>query len=112
LFWGILILTGILASGILRIKLQDDWVKYFSKRFEVRRAVDFMEENLTGFNSIEYSLVSGEMNGINKPEYLKKIDEFAIWYRKQPNVVNVQTIANAIKRLNKNNEKRDKSTNK
>jgi len=108
-FWIILFVFVVLTAGILRIELNDDWIKYFSKRYDIRVASDFAEENLAGFNFIEYSLEAGEIGGINKPEYLTTVDEFANWCRKQPKVVNVNTITDTFKRLNKNMHGDDKS---
>ena len=64
---------------------------------------------MTGFHAIEYSLESGETGGINNPEYLLILEKFARWYRQQPKVVNVNTIAETIKRLNKNMHADDES---
>jgi predicted RND superfamily exporter protein len=101
-FWGSLVVISLLTAGTLRIELNDDWIKYFGKSFDIRRATDFTEENLTGFHVIEYSLESGETGGINNPDYLAIVDAFVGWYRKQQKVVNVKTITDTMKRLNKN----------
>jgi predicted RND superfamily exporter protein len=101
-FWGTLIVIVALTAGTLRIELNDDWIKYFDRSFDIRRATDFAEENLTGFHAIEYSLESGETGGINNPGYLATVEAFANWYRQQPKVVNVNTITDTMKRLNKN----------
>jgi predicted RND superfamily exporter protein len=101
-FWGTLVLIAVLTGGMTQIELNDDWVKYFDDRFAIRRANDFMVKNLSGFDIIEYSLDSGETGGINNPEYLKKVEEFANWYRTQPKVVHVNTITDTFKRLNRN----------
>ena len=102
LFWGVLVLIVILTTGILRIELNDNFIKFFDKRYDIRKATDFVEENLTGFPRIEYSLESGETGGINDPKYLAKVEEFANWYRNQPDVIHVSTITDIMKRLNKN----------
>ena len=52
-----------------KITLDDTWTKYFDKRFEIREHSDFVEDNLTGLNTIEYSIPSGSPDGINDPEY-------------------------------------------
>lgn len=101
-FLGSLLLTVVLSAGIMNIDLNDDWIKYFDKRFAVRRAADFAQENLRGFDIIEYSLNSGESGGINSPKYLKKVEAFADWYQTQPNVVHITKITDIYKRLNKN----------
>jgi len=102
IFWSVLVVIFVLLLGILRIDLNDDWIKYFDQRYDVRRATDFTEKHLTGFHLIEYSLESGEPGGINNSDYLATVEEFSNWYRKQPKVVHVSTITDIMKRLNKN----------
>jgi hypothetical protein len=99
-FWTMLVLIIIFVSGIVRLELNDNFVKYFSKKYDIRRSTDFVEENLRGWDIIEYSLESGEPSGINNPEYLSTVDEFAEWYRRQPRVSYVATFTNTIKALN------------
>jgi hypothetical protein len=101
-FWGALVFLLALTTGILRIELDDDWVKYFDDRYAIRRAADFSKENLRGFDIIEYSMESGETGGINRPAYLNKLEAFTDWYRQQPEAVHVSTITDVFKRLNKN----------
>ncbi len=102
IFYGMIVLMLGASSGIFFIELNDSAIKYFDKRFELREASDFVNKNLSGINAIEYSLESGEPNGINDPEYLRVVDKFAKWYRSQPDVAHVLTITDIIKRLNKN----------
>jgi predicted RND superfamily exporter protein len=101
-FWGTLILMAAMTAGITRIQLNDDWVKYFDKRYDFRVATDFVQENLSGWDAIEYSLASGETGGISDPGYLRTVEAFANWYRRQPKVVHVNSITDTMKRLNKN----------
>ena len=91
-----------LAAGVLRIELNDDMIGYIGKEYEIRQASDFMEQELSGVDVIEFSLSSGESNGINSPEYLATIEAFAQWYRQQPKVVHVDVLTDIIKRLNRN----------
>jgi len=109
IFWSMLVIIVILTAGIWRIELNDQFTKYFDKRYEIRRATDFIEENLTGWDIIEYSLESGEPGGIHDPEYLRNVEGYANWYRKQAKVVHVSTITNIMKRLNKNMHGNDES---
>ncbi|MBC8431076.1 MAG: MMPL family transporter [Desulfobacterales bacterium] len=108
-FWGSLVVIVALTAGMLRIELNDNWIKYFDKSYDIRRASDFTEENLTGFHIIEYSLESGETGGINNPDFLTTVAKFAGWYRQQSKVVNVNTITDTMKRLNKNMHADDES---
>jgi len=95
-------LIAIFAAGLFQIELNENFYEYFGKRYEIRKANDFVEANLTGLDRIEYSLESGETGGINKPEYLATVENFVNWYREQPNVIHVFTITDTMKRLNKN----------
>ena len=90
-----------LSLGMTQIKLDDTWTKYFDKRFEIRSHSDFVQNNLTGLDTIEYSIPSGEQDGINNPEYWKKLEKLADRIRKEPNVNHVTTLSDVIKRLNK-----------
>jgi len=101
-FWILTLIILVFVSGMAKLELNDNFLKYFSKKYDIRRATDFMQAHLRGWDVIEYSLNSGEPGGINKPEYLKKVEEFAQWYRKQPKVTFVSTITDTFKTLNKN----------
>jgi len=101
-FWSMLVIIALLISGMSRLELNDNFLRYFSRKYDIRRATDFMQENLRGWDIIEYSLDSGEPGGIHKPEYLAAVDDFAGWYRKQPKVTFVSTITDTFKILNKN----------
>lgn len=100
LFAGLLAVG--LATGISRIELTDNWPKYLDERYEFRRDTDFIIENLTGMETLEYSLKAGREGGITDPEYLHAVDAFAEWYRAQPEVTHVQAFPDVMKRLNKN----------
>ena len=90
-----------LSLGMTQIKLDDTWTKYFDKRFEIRSHSDFVQNNLTGLDTIEYSIPSGEQDGINDPAYWKKLEKLADRIRQEPNVNHVTTLSDVIKRLNK-----------
>ncbi len=88
--------------GIPRIELSDNMAQYFDDRYEFRRDTDYVIDNLTGVDKLEYSLSAGREGGITDPEYLRKVDAFAEWYRQQPEVTHVQAFSDIMKRLNKN----------
>ena len=90
-----------LSLGMTQIKLDDTWTKYFDKRFQIRSHSDFVQNNLTGLDTIEYSIPSGEQDGINDPAYWKKLEKLADRIRQEPNVNHVTTLSDIIKRLNK-----------
>ena len=102
LMWGMAGIMLLLIAFLPRNELNDVFVKYFDESFDFRRATDFTTDNLTGIYDIHYSLSADEPGGINNPEFLQTVAEFAEWYRLQPNVVHVSTITEIFKRLNKN----------
>jgi len=102
LYWTMLVVIVGLAVFIPRIQINDLFEEYFDHRYTFRTDTDFVTQNLTGFESIEYSLPAGEAEGISKPEYLSKLEEFKEWYRGQPNVMYVGSLTDIMKRLNKN----------
>ena len=102
LVWVMSLVTVGLIAGISQLEFTDNWTKYFDDRYEFRRDTDFIVENLTGLESWEYSLDSGEEGGITDPQYLRDVEAFAQWLRAQGEVSHVQAFPDIMKRLNKN----------
>ena len=100
--WGSVVVVALLAAFIPKIKLDDSWIEYFAESIKFRTDTDYAVENLTGIYSVEYSLGSGESGGINNPEYLQNLEKFTHWFRNQPEVRQVVTMSDIMKRLNKN----------
>jgi predicted RND superfamily exporter protein len=101
LLWSISGLTIVLVAMVPRNELNDEFVKYFDESVAFRQASDYANENLTSVYTIEYSLSAGEDNGIANPTFIKNIDNFAQWLRKQPETQHVNSISDTYKRLNK-----------
>ena len=102
LLWSCAIVAVVLVTGIPRLELTDNWTKYLSERYEFRKDTDFVIDNLTGVETLEYSLESGSEGGITEPAYLRRVEAFAEWFRKQPEVSHVQAFPDIMKRLNRN----------
>ncbi len=101
-FIGMLALVLALVAMTPNIEIDERFNEYFDKRFDFRNDNDYIVANLTGFESIEYSLKAADSGGIADPEYLKTVEQFAEWYRAQPHVMYVGTLTDILKRLNKN----------
>ena len=102
LLWGMGGIALILISLLPMNKLDDQFVEYFDETVEFRRDTDFVVENLSGIYDIHYSLKQGESGGINEPEFLQQVEQFANWLRAQDRVMHVRTVTDIYKRLNKN----------
>jgi predicted RND superfamily exporter protein len=102
-----LLVTNALFAVVLtcfasKNELNDDFVKYFDETVEFRQATDFLNKNMGGIYTIEFSIHANEEGGINEPVFLQKIEQFSTWLKLQPEVINVSTITDTFKRLNKN----------
>lgn len=102
LLWGLGPVMLLLIAFIPRNEFNDEFVKYFDESIQFRRDTDFATQNLTGIYTIQYSLNSGASSGISDPGFLSKVEEFAQWFKQQPDVIHVNTITDTLKRLNKN----------
>ena len=101
LIWGSVLVVAALAASIPRNELNDVFLHYLDEKVEFRRDADFIIENLTGLQTIEYSLASGEEGGIANPVFLNEVEAFAEWYRQQPETVHVDVITDTFRQLNR-----------
>ncbi len=101
MLWGMGTLVIVLSLGSFKIKLDDNFLTYFSEKFEIRRDTDFIEQRLTGLNAIEWSLPAATEGGVSDPVYLQHVDDFTVWLKQQAKVTNVGAISTTIKELNK-----------
>ena len=102
LLWGTVALTAILLASASKNEINDEFVKYFSTNTEFRQDTDYLEANMTGIYTMEYSLNSGEENGMSRPDFLADVDKLSKWLRNKDEVEHVYTISDVFKRLNKN----------
>jgi predicted RND superfamily exporter protein len=99
----------LLISFVPQNELNDDFVKYFSERIEFRRDADFASKNLSGLYLVDYSLESGENGGVSNPDFQQNVENFANWFRDQPEVIHVNALTDTFKRLNKSMHGDDQS---
>ena len=102
LLLGIPVVIIAFSAGISSIKLEDDFLRYFDERYEMRQATDYFENNLGGLNVLEYALETGVESGINNVDYLAKVEAFTSFLRAQPEVSHVRSISDIVKQLNMN----------
>ncbi len=107
-FIGMLVVTTLASFGILRIELNDDFIRYFDERYAYRVDSEFVMDNLTGLYTIEYSLDSGKSKGIHDPAFLTNVQKFVEWYETQPEVVHVSSLIPIIRKLNMNMHEEDR----
>jgi predicted RND superfamily exporter protein len=103
---AVLIVGGIASVTIAGLALTNDlddrFTRYFGKSLQVRQDLDFAAENLRGQDNFEYEIKAPEGESISNPDYLKTLDAFTLWLRDQPEVDQVTSLSDTIKRLNQN----------
>jgi len=92
----------LLTALVPTIALDDQWTKYFDERIEFRRDTDFAIANLGGLYPIEFSMKAADIGGVSDPDFLERLGAFTDWLRTQPEVTHVYSLADIMKRLNKN----------
>jgi len=100
-FWAMMALSLVIISFIPRLELDDRFIQWFDESIPFRVDTDFATANLTGPYVLEYSIDSGESGGISEPEYLQRLEDFALWLRAQPEITHVNSFTDVMKRLNK-----------
>lgn len=97
-----------LVAMIPTLQFNDQWVNYFDESLEVRQANDIALEHF-GLYPIEFSVPANGSGGVQDPEYLQHLDEFAQWARTQEHVTHVYSITDIMRRLNQNLHEDDRS---
>ena len=99
-FWTSLAVVLITAFYIPKNELNDDLLKYFDEKLEIRQAANFTAAHFNSFQSIDYVLDAGSPQEINSPEFLKKVEQFTLWLKSQPETSQVFSYLDTSKRLN------------
>ena len=91
---------GVLAGLSFRNEINDDIVKYYTPETPFRQSMEFVNRELTGIGELNYALPAGEADAIADPAYLRRLEAFTDWLKTQPDVVQVNSIVDVIKRVN------------
>lgn len=102
---GVLIGVTALIVGLTALvplnEANDKFLHYFGDEVPFRTETDRVVDERIGFYYIEWSLKSGEPNGIADPEFLRQVQAFADWWKTQPKVLYIGSFTDVFKRLNK-----------
>lgn len=96
-----LVINAVAAYFVLQNKFEDNFVNYFSRDIEFRRDTDFISRNLTGVHEILYSIPAADNATVADPEYLRSLEKLTVWLRSQPEVFNVSSLSDIVKRINR-----------
>lgn len=95
------VLTVVFGYYVTKLEINNQFVDWFEKGYPIRATTEYAMDNLTGIYVLSYPIPAREPDGVTDPEYLEGLDRLANWFRQQPGVVHVRTIADTMKRLNK-----------
>ncbi len=104
-----ILVIGVLGVLATKNVFNDEFVEYFDESVKFRTDSDFINENLTGFYNVEFSVGSGESGGINNPEYLQTLHDFEAWLETQPEVTHVNAFSEVARRVNRSMHGDDQS---
>jgi len=99
---GMIAFVIVVVSFLPRNELNDVFIEYFDETIPFRQATDFTVENLTGMYLIDFSIESTEAGGISDPGFQQEVENFANWFRQQPETIHVNVFTDIMKRLNRN----------
>lgn len=86
---------------VLQNKFEDNFVNYFSEKIAFRSDTDFIKNNLSGVHEVLYSVPAAAGSSVSSPEYLRNLDKLSTWLRAQPEVFNVTSLSDIVKRINR-----------
>ncbi len=101
LLYGLLLIVAGSSIFIARLELDNNPLNYFKIGTWHREATEFVDANLTGVTFTDYSLQSGQPNGITNPAFFAKVEAFTEYVGTFPEVAHVNSIVPIMKRLNK-----------
>ena len=96
------LVTAITVTGLAtKNVINENLIHYFDSSITFRQDSDHIARHLTGTGFIDYALKS-DNPGVSEPAFLRQVDKFINWLKTRPEVLNIHSITDTLKRLNKN----------
>lgn len=96
-----LALALLFAAGLFKVRVDNNIIKYFAEDTRIRKAVNFLEDRITGPVTYEVILDSGKENGIKEPGFLRTVERFyGDFHREFKGLRHVGSLLDVIKRFN------------
>ena len=103
-----LVVLAVSVLGMSKLKRETNSIEFFKKSSDIRVALEFIEENLTGVFSLEV-ILEGPPDSVKEPEVLRKVEELRSYLNTQPEVTKTLHLNDLIMEMNRamnNGEKR------
>ena len=95
-----LIVAALATAGIFRLRVDTNHINFFSSRHPLSRSAAVIDQNLSGVYSFNIML-EGPPDSLKTPDALQRLDRLEHELRKFPNVRKVISVADYVKRINK-----------
>ncbi|MBA3295704.1 MAG: RND family transporter, partial [Acidobacteria bacterium] len=97
---GSLVVGLVAALGILRLRVDTNHINFFAESHPLGQSARIIDRNLSGVYSFQL-LLEGPPDSLNTPDALHRIDRLQEKLRAFPHVRKVTSIADYVKRINK-----------
>jgi predicted RND superfamily exporter protein len=95
------LVVGVTAAfGILRLRVDTNHINFFSSSHPLSQSASVIDKQLSGVYSFEI-LLEGPPESLKTPDALQRMDRLAAELRKFPHVKKVRSVADYVKRINK-----------
>ena len=91
---------AIAALGIFRLKVDTNHINFFEESHPLSQSAKVIDRELSGVYSFQLML-EGPPDSLNTPDALQRLDRLQAQLRAMPNVRKVTSIADYVKRINK-----------
>ncbi|OUR93576.1 hypothetical protein A9Q84_19095 [Halobacteriovorax marinus] len=95
------IIIGIFIYFGLQNEINSNPYRNFKVGTKIRSANEFIIANMGGFAGPQIIIDSGKENGINKVEFLSRVEKLQNWLVAQEGITSTSSIINTVKQINK-----------
>lgn len=95
------VLVGVSAIGLMRIKAETSVIEYFRKSTPIYRATQFVENHLSGVHTVNISLKTGQRDFFKDPKALMILQEITGFLETIPEVDKVSSVNDYIKEIHR-----------
>lgn len=95
------ILFGFSVAGIMKLKVDSNFLSEFSDRVEVKRVTEYVDSVMGGSISYSYIFDTGKQDGVMDPKILKAIERLQQKAEADPIVLKTYSVTDIIKDINK-----------
>ena len=102
IFISTLMLFIVIGMGITQVKVDSNTVRYFKEDVPWRKAVNFIQDNISGPMTYEIIVDSNKKDGVKDPKFLKTTQKFYDEFYKQygEEVKHISSLLQVVKKFN------------